>query len=249
MDADILVIEDDPDLAALTTEALELYGFRVSTATTFEEADYFLRHRAFEATIADLFLERGMDDVKSWRDVATLRSRAPMMPFGLLTGTRVGVEDMEKYGIAFALHKPVSTEQLVRVLTKCLPEASTLTPERTATLRMYFSALERGDWECLESVCTEDVTYELPADSQSFKATITGRAAFRRFSEQTFARFSDPRFAMQGVRPLPRGALVRYEGSWNDPSGTRVSLPGAILFRFEGDRIAEIRIRVEPPGE
>ncbi len=246
--ADILVIEDDPDLADLTTQALERYGFRVATATTFEQADYFLRHRAFEATIADLFLDPDMDAVKSWRDVAKLRARAPMMPFGLLTGTRVGAEHLEKYGIAFALFKPVSTEHLVSALTSCLPEIGTLSPERLATLRLYFSALERGDWERLESICTEDVTYELPADSQKFKATITGRAAFRRFSEETFARFNDPRFAMHEVRALPRGALVRYGGSWTDAAGARVSLPGAILFRFEGNLIAEIGIRVEPPS-
>jgi len=35
-----------------------------------------------------------------------------MMPFVLLTGTRVGVEEMERFGIAFALYKPVSAEQM-----------------------------------------------------------------------------------------------------------------------------------------
>ncbi|MBA3452835.1 MAG: nuclear transport factor 2 family protein [Deltaproteobacteria bacterium] len=243
---DILVVEDDPDLAKLTSEALERYGFRVTAANTFKEAHYYLRHRVFDAVLADLFLD-AMDAASSWRDVATLRTSAPLIPFGLLSGTKITDATIEQHGLSFALLKPARLEAIVAAITSCLPAVATLPPDRQATVRSYFASLEQADWDRLESICTDNVVYDLPADSDTFRAAVAGRAAFRQFTEATFARFREPRFAMQDLRALPRGALVRYEGSWNDPSGCRASLPGAVLFRFEGDRIAEIAIRIEPP--
>lgn len=242
---EILLVEDDKDLTTLTSDALERYGFRVTVANTFHEAHYFLRHRVFDAVLADLFLDETTDSAASWRNLAKLRARAPMLPFGILSGTKVAASDLEAHGITFALHKPVPIDGIVSALTSCVP-AIALPPDQQATVRAYFACLERSDWDQLESLCTDGIIYELPADSDKFRASVSGRSAFRRFTEDTFSRFREPRFAVNALRALPRGAVVKYEGSWIEPSGSRTSLPGAVVFRFDGDRIAEIAIRIEP---
>ena len=61
---------------------------------------------------------------------------------------------------------------------------------------------------------------------------------------QTFDRFAGVTFEVHEIRPLPRGAVARYTGTWLE-GGQKKSVAGAVLFVLEGARICEIGVRVD----
>lgn len=240
----ILVIEDDPDVLDLTVGLLRTAGLHATGLTRMSEAYDLLLHQAFELVLADLFVDFRTEP-ESWRDIERLRTRVGLAPIGLLTGARLDPSELASHGLAFALVKPFSSEDLIDAIggSLALPDVPA---SRQAVLRSYFACLERSDWDLIIRLCTTDVIYNIPGDDPRFSRTVRGQTQFRDFTAETFAQFADPRFAVTTLRPLPAdGVLVRYDGSWCFADGQRRSLPGAIFFRFKGDAIAEIGVRID----
>jgi CheY-like chemotaxis protein/ketosteroid isomerase-like protein len=240
----ILVIEDDPDTLDLTVGLLRTAGLHVTGVTQMSQAYDLLLHQAFELVLADLFVDFRTEP-ESWHDIERLRTTAGLTPIGLLTGARLDPSELARHGLTFALMKPFSSEDLIDAIggSLALPDVPA---SRQAVLRSYFACLERSDWDRIIRLCTTDVIYNIPGDDPRFSRTVRGQTPFRDFAAETFAQFADPRFAVTALRPLPAdGVLVRYDGSWRSADGQRRTLSGAIFFRFEGDAIAEIGVRID----
>ena len=116
----ILVIEDDPDLLAITSKRLEKLGFVTLKALNLSEAQIHLdeSHTEIGAVISDLFLgnENGLNFFDS------LAHESPHLPFILVTGDEDGDSRVRKYLAEnknfFCLQKPYTMDTLKTTLTE-----------------------------------------------------------------------------------------------------------------------------------
>lgn len=239
----VLLLEDDPDSLEMLSMILESAGIDVVGASASATALAALTSSTFDLVLADLLVDTS-DITRSWGFIDELVKLASPTPLGLLTAWPIKRDQVEAHKLAFALAKPCGTEALLSRLASAL-QVPALTSTQQATLTEYFASIERADWDALVGLCTEDVTYLLPGDDPLFAHSIRGRDAFREFAIDTFSRFLDPRFTLRAMRALPRGAVVEYDGYWRTSDGLQHKLPGAVMFVFEGDRIAEIGVRVD----
>lgn len=242
----LLIIEDDEDSLEMLGMLLDTSGFEVVSAARTALARTELARGAFDLVLAD-FMVGTADPTVSWRVVDDLVRLARPAPVALLTAWPIADADREVHDVAFVLEKPCRGDALCDRLSHAL-ELPPLAPAQEDALRAYFRHLERGDFDALVAGCTEDVVYHLPSPDPRFGHTVTGSRALRDFSAQTFAQFREPRFAIDDIRPLPAGALVRYMGSWDLPSGDRAALPGSVLFVLDGTQIAQIGVRLDAAG-
>lgn len=161
-----------------------------------------------------------------------------------MTAWRVEVADVRRRGFCALLAKPFELDQFISDIAACLDSPLDAQQQLQAeVVQRYFAVLTAKDWDALVDLCTDDVTYELPG-SGALSHTVTGKEAFRTFSEQTFHTFPDARFEDVSVYATPRGLAARYLGRWHAPDGVEVQQSGAVVFTFVGERIAQIGIQV-----
>ncbi len=238
----LLLIEDDEDSRDLLTMLLESCGFSTVGAARTADAQQRLERTAFDVVLAD-FMVDSRDPAVSWNAIDELVRIARPSPVGLLTGWPIKPEQADAHELAFVLPKPCTSEILLARLASVLNAAPLEVPQEQA-IRDYFMNLAAGDYEGLVAGCTEDVIYHLPSADPRFGHTVRGRDALRELCRHTFERFREPKFEILEVRPLPRGVIVRYVGSWLEADG-RKTMPGAVLFVLRHTQIAEIGVRVD----
>src|SRR5919198_622349 len=132
----VLVVEDDPEMAALVGTALAQQGFRVVVETRGEGAIAAVEREAFDAAINDKELPQlsGLDLL------SFLAHRAPRLPVILITafgGALVARAALER-GAARYLEKPVRLAELVDAVRSVIPSAG------AASARPETSGVERG---------------------------------------------------------------------------------------------------------
>ena len=116
--AEILLVDDDPDLLQLITLRLSSAGYRVSTAASGEEALGKLAARRPDVVITDLRMD-GMDGLALFDRI---RSDAPSQPVILLTahGTVPDAVDATQRGIFAFLTKPFDGHELLAQVGRAL---------------------------------------------------------------------------------------------------------------------------------
>lgn len=238
---DVLIVEDDEDIGLALEAFLTDEGYRTAIARTSEEAAALIEERAFNIILADILPSDGADILHA---VDALRQSAFPTPVILVTAWRLDEAVATERGFCALVTKPFDVEDLLVTIAACLEQPLSAEQERQAeVVRRYFTALSAKDWDALAALCAQDVTYVLPGTS-SFAHTITGRQAFRAFSQATFQQFPDSRFTGVAVYATPLGLAARYTGSWHAPDGTDIHQSGAVVFRFTGDQIAHIGIQL-----
>ena len=117
---DILLVEDDPEVAATARSLLEDMGVRVSSAASGPEALKRLKRKRFDLVMTDIVMPGGMTGIELARQVALERPETPI----LLTSGYAG-EDVET-ALADApwrlLPKPYSGAQLRTALSRELAQ-------------------------------------------------------------------------------------------------------------------------------
>ena len=116
--AEILLVDDDPDLLQLITLRLSSAGYRVSTAASGEEALGKLAARRPDVVITDLRMD-GTDGLALFDRI---RSDAPSLPVILLTahGTVPDAVDATQRGIFAFLTKPFDGHELLAQVGRAL---------------------------------------------------------------------------------------------------------------------------------
>ena len=116
--AEILLVDDDPDLLQLITLRLSSAGYRVSTASSGEEALGKLAARRPDVVITDLRMD-GMDGLALFDRI---RSDTPSLPVILLTahGTVPDAVDATQRGIFAFLTKPFDGHELLAQVGRAL---------------------------------------------------------------------------------------------------------------------------------
>jgi CheY-like chemotaxis protein len=120
----ILLVDDDPEVRAITKTVLELLGHRVITADSGELGlAEFVRYRpAVRAVVTDTAMP-GMGGVSL---VRTLREMAPEVPIISATGSgeEEKITELKRLGVSRVLQKPYLVSQLVSALEAILGESA-----------------------------------------------------------------------------------------------------------------------------
>ncbi|MFJ4443561.1 ATP-binding protein [Pseudomonas sp. NPDC089422] len=113
----ILVVEDNPDVGSFTAQFLEDQGYRISWASSAEDALAQLNGPSgdFDAVFSDVVMP-GMGGLALARE---LRRQRPQLPVILTSGYSEAIAEGGHQGFAF-LAKPYSAEQVCQMLGKVL---------------------------------------------------------------------------------------------------------------------------------
>jgi CheY-like chemotaxis protein len=119
----ILIVEDDPDTAFLTSLVLETEGFTTTTLPSGEEALGFLRSNAKDVRLVllDISLKGGLDGFQVCRQLrGDNRTRAlPVIFFSANSTPENRQQALEAGGQGF-LAKPFGYEQLLKEVDRAL---------------------------------------------------------------------------------------------------------------------------------
>jgi signal transduction histidine kinase len=113
----ILVVEDNPDVGSFTSQILQDHGYRISWASSAEEALSQLNgpNGDFDAVFSDVVMP-GMGGLALARE---LRKQRPQLPVILTSGYSEAIAEGGHQGFAF-LAKPYSAEQVCQMLGSVL---------------------------------------------------------------------------------------------------------------------------------
>jgi CheY-like chemotaxis protein len=236
----VLVVEDDQDLLELLQLLLADSGYEALNASSLSEALALLDTSAFHLILTDSFARTLHEVLPS---LQFLRQRAHPTPVGLVTGWG-SEEDVERAGFAFLIPKPFDADRLLFQVAATLHTPLHPDQERQAqVVHLYFAALTVRKWDKVIELCTNDVVYVLPGE-MPFSGEVTGKAAFRAYTEETFAHFPSARFAEVMVYASPSGLAARYKGSWLGTDNCALHMTGAVHFQFEGVYIKQIGVQL-----
>ncbi|HYF16615.1 MAG TPA: sigma-54 dependent transcriptional regulator, partial [Ramlibacter sp.] len=125
--AQVLVVDDEPDLRTLYELTLLREGYRVDSAATLEEAWQQLRERRFDAVITDMRLPDGLGLELLQRMAGDQRSERCIVMTAY--GSAENAVEALKAGAFDYLTKPVDLKQFRCVVASAIQESSA--PERT----------------------------------------------------------------------------------------------------------------------
>jgi len=111
---EILLVEDDVNLAKTLSEVIENWEHPVDVATTGKEAVVKVKNKWFDLILLDIFLP----DVMGYELIPEFKKYCSWI--NIITMTGYNTPEMEKkirgYGIAYYMAKPVSYRELKSIL-------------------------------------------------------------------------------------------------------------------------------------
>ncbi len=124
LDRSILVVEDDPDIQAMTVAVLENAGAKVATAASAREALEVMRESKFDAVLLDW----NLSDITGSALLESMRERDPELfaRCAVVTGDLMsipGQHEAERFGRP-VLAKPFRPSQLIDTVTSILSHQS-----------------------------------------------------------------------------------------------------------------------------
>ncbi len=237
----VLVVEDDQDLLELLQLLLADSGYEALNASSLSEALALLDTSTFHLILTDSFARTLQAVLPS---LQFLLQRAHPTPVGLITAWGLSEEEVERAGFAFLTPKPFDVDHLLYQVAATIQTPLNPDQERQAqVVHQYFAALTDREWDKLIALCTNEVVYVLPGE-MPFSGEVTGKAAFRAYTEATFARFPSARFADVMVYASPSGLAARYKGSWLATENRELYMTGAVHFQFKGAHIKQIGVQL-----
>ena len=119
----VLIVDDEPEIRAFMSDALDIFGYQVGAAGNADEAFALVSDNRFDLVMSDLRLP----GLTGWDFVARLRSLDPVVRLIMLTGSAPEDDDLKRVRAAGipVLHKPVALPQLQTALTEALAGRST----------------------------------------------------------------------------------------------------------------------------
>lgn len=207
-------------------------------AATQQQALTYLKSEFFSLVITDYMLDARGDPERLAR---SLLEAAHPVPVGCLTGwSSIPAHLSSQY--AFVLHKPVTAENILDAIGSLFsPDRHDL--RRAAAISSYFAGLSAANWELVASLCSESLRFNPPPNDPRSEP-IHGKRLFRQHTEETLRSFANTTFGVQGLSFLPTGVVARYLARWDSDSGEQLHHRGEVLFRFDGDLISEIGVRL-----
>lgn len=230
----LLVVEDDPDLLGLIHTMLEGEGYSVTAAASLPESLAALEEHLFQFVLTDLFREP--EQRHPLQSIQPLIEQATPTPVGVMTAWRVPEDDVTQANLAFVLPKPFELDDLLGQLDAHLhPTISSI--RQTQMVEQFYLALNAHDWQRLTRLCAQNVKVITPV-------VVSGsRVGLRSYLATLERRFNAlPGYTIEEARIFPRqdGAAARYLARWQGSDGKEHRAAGAMRFRFQHGRIAQI---------
>jgi PAS domain S-box-containing protein len=109
----ILVVDDEPDVAAVVKDVLATAGHEVDTAISGTEALKMLELTAYDLVFTDL----GMPDMSGWEVAERINEEKPGLAVVLVTGwgTSLDEADANKRGVTAIVQKPFEIDELLKI--------------------------------------------------------------------------------------------------------------------------------------
>jgi len=117
----ILVIDDEPEVAAVVRDVLSLEGHEVDTAFRAADGIRMVAVSSYDLVLTDL----GMPDMSGWEVAEKVADLRPGLPVALVTGwgSSLDEEEARRRGIVAVVHKPFEVDELVRVAGTVLAQS------------------------------------------------------------------------------------------------------------------------------
>jgi len=117
----ILVIDDEPEVAAVVADALATDGHTVDVAVCGEDGVQQAAYTSYDLVFTDL----GMPDLSGWEVAERIRARKPSLPVALVSGWGASLDEDEarRRGVVAVVHKPFDISELLRTAARLLSEA------------------------------------------------------------------------------------------------------------------------------
>jgi CheY-like chemotaxis protein len=118
----ILVIDDEPEVAAVVRDVLETAGHDVDTAISGSDALQMMEVSPYDLVFTDL----GMPDMSGWDVAEKIGATRPGLTVALVTGwgTSLDEADAAKRGISAVVHKPFEIDELLAIAHRLLSKTS-----------------------------------------------------------------------------------------------------------------------------
>jgi CheY-like chemotaxis protein/two-component sensor histidine kinase len=118
----ILVVDDEPDVAAVVKDVLATAGHNVDVAISGSVALQMIELTAYDLVFTDL----GMPDMSGWDVAEKINVAKPGLTVALVTGwgTSLDEADAAKRGVAAVVHKPFEIDELLAIAHRLLSKAS-----------------------------------------------------------------------------------------------------------------------------
>jgi len=117
----ILVVDDEPDVAAVVKDVLMMAGHEVDTAISGTVALQMIRLTAYDLVFTDL----GMPDMSGWDVAEKINAVKPGLTVALVTGWGTSLDEAEagKRGISAVVHKPFEIDELLAIAQRLLSKS------------------------------------------------------------------------------------------------------------------------------
>ncbi len=114
----ILVIDDEPEIAALLEDILTNEGHIVKTASNGTDGVTLAKVFEYDMVITDL----GMPDLSGWEVARRIRETSAELPVVLVTGwgATLDEDEVRNAGIAEVVHKPFEVDAVLEMTARVL---------------------------------------------------------------------------------------------------------------------------------
>lgn len=236
----ILLVVADALLRETLADILHEEGYVLRKALSLAQAFSRLNKETFGLVLTELLEVRADAPLDA---TSGLVWKASPTPVGLVTGWNITDKETRKVGFAFCLLMPFELDELLAQVAGALRIDLTPAQQRQAEVaRAYLAALSGGRLDDALAACTETIHYHLPSDGTAAGDEIHSKASLRGYALDVLSRYPGARFKHINIYRLPGRLAARYTLCWHATPERETSASGSIVFRFEGERIAEIGV-------
>jgi DNA-binding response OmpR family regulator len=110
----ILVIDDEHVIRSYLSEILGFSGYETDTAASAQDGIALFQANSYDLVLSDL----GLPEMSGWEVAKAMKSRNPKVPFILLSGWGIELEDrrIQECGIDLVLSKPCQMDEILQAV-------------------------------------------------------------------------------------------------------------------------------------
>ncbi len=115
-EANILIIDDEPQIGAVLSEILSHQGHQTSVFDNGKDGIDALKDGSYEILITDL----GMPDLSGWEVINIAKQIEPCVIAGVITGWDISEAEAKRKGVDFLITKPFESSQIVQAVANAV---------------------------------------------------------------------------------------------------------------------------------
>ena len=115
-EANILIIDDEPQIGAVLSEILSHQGHQTSAFDNGKDGIDALKNGSYEILITDL----GMPDLSGWEVINNARQIEPGVISGVITGWDISEAEAKQKGVDFLITKPFESSQIIQAVANAV---------------------------------------------------------------------------------------------------------------------------------